>query len=147
MNTRPIGLLKECDDLEALEILTPAHFVRGPQVRGPPPKIDETSSLHRRAKDIQDMTDDLWSRWKGQVLPTLLTSGRWTTGRQEIKVGSVCYMQDINPRRSRWTLARVVEVKPDRNNQIHRVKVAYMNEGGKKKIIEKSSRNIAVIVA
>ena len=146
VNTRPIGVLKECDGLEALDILTPAHFIRGPYIRGPPLRIGEVSSLHRRAKAIQELTDELWKKWECQLLPTLTTSGRWSTGRQEVKVGSVVYMQDVNPVRCRWSLGKVTEAEPDRNGQIHRVKIEYINEGGKRKTVEKSTRNICTIV-
>ena len=95
-NTRPIGLLKEVDDLESMSVLTPAHFIRGPYVRGPSVKIDGVSNLHRRAAEIQEMTNEIWRDWEVQVLPVLLSSSKWAKGQQQVKVGSVCFMQDVN---------------------------------------------------
>ena len=146
VNSRPIGVLKNCDTLEALDIITPDSFLRGPRPRGPMACVDGVVSLHSHARQIQNVLDDLWHKWDMQVLPSLVQSGKWSKAQQKLKVGSVCYMRDVNLVRGAWKLCRVVTAEQDRQGQVHTAVVQYVGPNGKKKTTTKATRDLAVLV-
>ena len=67
------------------------------------------------------MADAFWSRWHKEYLQLLQNRQKWTEEKRNLKVGDVVLLKDEGETRSKWPMARVVEVHPSYDGLVRSV--------------------------
>ena len=123
INGRP--LTKVSDDPKDLEPLTPNHLLLLRRDTPLPPglfvKSDNLS--RRRWRQVQYLTDIFWKRWKKEYLPLLQERQKWFRPRRNFAVGDTVIVADESTPRNVWPLGRIMEVFPDKQGYVRRVKI------------------------
>ena len=124
LNSRPLSPLS--DDPDDLEPLTPGHFLIGdslvalpqPDLRHiPQPRLD-------RYQLLQKMVQHFWQRWQKEYLHQLQQRYKWNrTNNDPIKLGSLVLLKEDNLPPLKWSLGRVTELHPGKDNVIRSVSV------------------------
>ncbi|XP_064635262.1 uncharacterized protein LOC135492633 [Lineus longissimus] len=123
INGRPITRLS--DDPEDLEPLTPNHLLllrRGPTL---PPGLFVKDDLYskRRWRHVQYLANLFWKRWTKEYLPSLQERQKWLQDERNVKIDDIVLIVDNNMPRNAWSLGRVIEVYPGKDNRVRAVKV------------------------
>ena len=127
VNSRP-RTVDNLSDPESTSPLTPNHILTmktKPVL--PPPGIFQREDLYlrKRWRRVQHLSCEFWTRWKREFLHSLQERSKWTKPRRNMQVGDVVIVQDDNKARNRWSLARVIETYPNKDDGLVRsVKVA-----------------------
>jgi hypothetical protein len=94
--------------------LTPNHFLHG-QIGGEvaPESVDYTSfNLRNRWRRVQQLVNQVWSRWLKEYLPMLNKRPKWTEIVNDMKKDDVVLALESNLPRGRWPLGRIIETYP-----------------------------------
>jgi len=129
LNSRPLVPLT--DDPNDFDPLTPGHFLIGRPLNAVP-EIDlkevPANRLGRYAH-IQKMTQHFWTRWSTDYLHTLHQRFKWKFKPEVDKLlGSLVLLKEDGLPPQCWSLGRVVELHPGRDNIVRVVSV--MTKGG-----------------
>ena len=118
MNSRPIAPLPSEDD--ALEPLTPGHFLIGKAIESLPDPSTSFRPLStlRRWHLCQNITRHFWARWSKEYLINLKKINKWKFPSRNIAVGDIVVLQEDNLVPSKWQLAKIVEVHPGRDGLV-----------------------------
>ncbi|XP_043063790.1 uncharacterized protein LOC122319938 [Drosophila ficusphila] len=112
LNSRPLCPISE--NAESLEVLTPAHFLKGSSyTKFPEP--DVTHLLEGRLSRWQIVTQMqqlFWRRWSSEYLSLLQERSKWRSEGSNIKIGSIVLLKEDNIPSLKWPLGRVQEVIP-----------------------------------
>ena len=116
--------------------------------------FDDKPSLTKRAKFLEETSQEFWSKWYVQVFPNLVPSYKWRKEYRDVKVGDVVLLRDCNPLERRYQMMRVKEAYPGEDGRVRRVLLQYKNisdpnvDLSKLKFMEteRSIQNVAVIV-
>jgi len=116
MNSHPLAPLP-CED-DALEPLTPGHFLIGKAIESlPDPSVSfRPLSLLRRWHLCQNLVRHFWSRWSNEYLTSLRRLTKWKFPSKNIAIGDVVVLQEDGLVPSKWQLARVQEVSTGRDD-------------------------------
>lgn len=113
--SRPLSPLS--NDIDDLNILTPAHFLIGDSLVAivePTMEHIPTNRLSRYQR-IQSMRDHFWRRWNKEYLHQLQQRSKW---KRKIgvtpQVGDLVIVKEANAPPQHWPLARIVELHPGR---------------------------------
>ncbi|XP_041973748.1 uncharacterized protein LOC121729336 isoform X1 [Aricia agestis] len=112
LNSRPLTPLSS--DPSDLSFLTPSHFLLGrAQSSIIRPGLTE-HNIHRlqRFDRIEKLRQHFWQRYSNEYVSLLQQRTRWQTGGQDLKVGAMVLVRDVNLPPLLWLLGRVVAVKP-----------------------------------
>ena len=126
VNSRPLTFVG--DEVDALEPLTPSHFLLGrsggfvPSASAPPATSAEPTLLQRYAI-LKQVLSDFWVIWTSEYIRNLPPCTG--TGRQgDLKVGSVVLVHDEMERsRLKWPLGVVIRVFPGRDGVVRTAEV------------------------
>ena len=123
INSRPLTWVS--DDVKDFEPLTPNHFLIGRSSSNLSPCITYESNVmpRQRWRQVQSMTEQFWNRWRKEYLPTLTSRNKWMTGSRNVQVGDLVMLLDQNMVRGRWSLGRISNVFPGRDNVVRHVEV------------------------
>ena len=113
LNARPLTPVS--DDPEALEALTPSHFLLGRPVLVEPFMLDAVRYVDCRKmnKTAQAYNQMLWNRWAKEYLPKWNLRFEWATDNEHVlKIGDLVWLIDESVRRHENKVARVMEVYP-----------------------------------
>lgn len=127
VNSRP-RTVDNLSNPESTSPLTPNHILTmktKPVL--PPPGIFQREDLYlrKRWRRVQHLSCEFWTRWKREFLHSLQERSKWTKPRRNMQVGDVVIVQDDSKARNRWSLARVIETYPNKDDGLVRsVKVA-----------------------
>jgi hypothetical protein len=116
INRRP---LTTWEGLDGEVPLTPAHFIYG----GEPPRLGplmphgdgDNLTFQKRFLRTQAITEQLWTRWKREYLPTLR---QWRSKQRKpcaLDVGAVVIVEEDGIKRSKWPLGRIVSLIPGKD--------------------------------
>ena len=94
LNSRPLTPLPESSD--ALEVLTPGHFLIGKPLTAlpDPPESHQPIALLRRWHLCQKLTSHFWYRWSSEYLITLNRLSKWQNPMRNLQVGDVVCLRD-----------------------------------------------------
>ncbi|XP_041978155.1 uncharacterized protein LOC121732361 isoform X6 [Aricia agestis] len=112
LNSRPLTPLSS--DPSDLSFLTPSHFLLGrAQSSIIRPGLTE-HNIHRlqRFDRIEKLRQHFWQRYSHEYVSLLQQRTKWQTGGQDLKVGAMVLVRDVNLPPLLWLLGRVVAVKP-----------------------------------
>ncbi|XP_043220281.1 uncharacterized protein LOC122380842 [Amphibalanus amphitrite] len=118
VNGRPLTHVStEVDDLEAI---TPNHLLLGRRVTCLPPGVfDNGESASRRIwRQTQALTDQFWTRWLKEYVPSLTCRRKWTRDMRNLAPGDLVLIAEDNVPRGQWPLGRVIEVMPGPDGRV-----------------------------
>ncbi|XP_043065122.1 uncharacterized protein LOC122320761, partial [Drosophila ficusphila] len=117
--------LLQSQSAESLEVLTPAHFLKGSSyTKFPEP--DVTHLLQGRLSRWQIVTQMqqlFWRRWSSEYLSLLQERSKWRSEGSNIKIGSIVLLKEDNIPSLKWPLGRVEEVIPGEDGVVRVVMV------------------------
>ena len=90
--------------------ITPAHLALGRSLSSLPDVCNKEMSIQVRYKYLQQLQDHFWKRWSKEYLPQLQLRQKWKTTMPSVNVNDVCLIAEDKMTRSKWPLARVVDV-------------------------------------
>ena len=123
LNSRP--LTYQSSDPKDVLPLTPNHFLHG-QVGGilAPESVDYTSfNLRNRWRRVQQLLDQVWSRWLKEYIPTLNKRPKWMEVVSDLQTGDVVLALESGVPRGRWPLGRIVETYPGKDGHTRVAKI------------------------
>jgi hypothetical protein len=113
LNYRPITPISEDpNDLRAPSL---AHFLIGKSLTSLPELDYKDIPTNRPSswKQIQSMKGHFWKRWSREYLNQLTTRAKWQMKNPEqIQIGSLVLLKEVNVPFLYWSLGRIVEVFP-----------------------------------
>lgn len=123
LNGRPLTAVS--NDPRDLEALTPNHLLllrSGPTL---PPGIFTKHDCYsrRRWRQIQYLANQFWQRWTREYLPLLQKRQKWNISRRNFAPNDVVLVVDTTTPRCSWPLARIIDVCPDVEGQVRKVKL------------------------
>ena len=112
MNSRPLAPLN--DDIENLDVLTPAHFlIGGPLTAFPmPPLLDTATNRLSRWQAIQQMLERFWRLWSQDYLKSCQHRSKWLVPTAPIQVGQIVLLRNPNLPPTKWDLGRIIHCHP-----------------------------------
>ena len=122
INSRPLTpITNNPDDIESS---TPNHFLVG---RASPNQrfivtTEKDATLGAQWKATQAMTNIFWKKWIKEYLPSLTKRQKWTSHLPNVKVGDLVIIAEYKSERSKWSLARVVETFPGKDQVVRSTK-------------------------
>ena len=123
VNSRPITTVAE--DPGDLEALTPNHLLLMKVQPVLPPAITAKTDMYarRRWKHVQYLADLFWHRWTKEYLPQLQQRQKWVQPKRNVRIGDIVVIVDDTVPRNIWQMGRVIEVMPDKNGFVRRVRL------------------------
>ena len=122
MNSRP--LTRVSDDSDDSNPLTPNHLLL---LRGnfslPWALENEGSFYKRKWLFAQHVVGQFWKRWLREYLSVLHQRQKWLQPQPSLSVGDIVMIADSNSPRGSWPIAKVIEVKPGRDNLVRSARV------------------------
>ena len=125
LNSRPLTPLPSSRDGDAIEVLTPDHFLVGKPLESIPDHSMSyrSVSLLRRWHLCQSMVCHFWQRWSSEYIATLRHYTKWYKPERNMQVGDVVVLQENNVIPTKWPLARVMETHPGNDGLVRVVTV------------------------
>lgn len=109
--------------------LTPNHFlIRRASNLQPIGSFDRSDLYGRKQwRIVQTISNEFWSRWVKEYLPTLLRRQKWFQQTKPIRVGDIVLEVNENLRRNLWPLGKVVKCFPGEDKIVRAVEIMYGN--------------------
>lgn len=123
LNSRPLTPLS--NDPNDLNALTPAHFLIGcPITTFPEPNLKNlpTNRLSRW-QQVEQLKQHFWQRWVKEYLHNCQSRVKWNVANKPIMVGQMVILQEDNLPPLCWSLGRIEQVYPSKDNIIRVVSV------------------------
>lgn len=96
-------------------------------------------------KQVQNLAETFWKRWKGEYLSTLQSRRKWTVDRPNIKEGYVVLLKDAQANRNEWPIGLVVKVIPSSDKKVRKVEVRTVKEGTAKMYLRPVTDIVALV--
>lgn len=123
VNSRPISYFSGASD-DTLLPLSPSQILTlKSRVAVPCPGSFSSSDLYvrQRWRRVQFLADQFWRRWRREFLPTLQERQKWLHTEPNLRPGDIVTVIDDGEPRSRWPLARIVDVSPSADGLVRKV--------------------------
>lgn len=113
LNSRPLTPI-DTTDTDVIEPLTPGHFLIGePPISIPSPDLRNVNiNKLSRWQLPQRLVRDFWNRWQSEYLSRLQERPKWLKRQNELQIGDIVLLKDVQTPPSKWALGRVVEKHP-----------------------------------
>lgn len=123
LNSRPLTQLSS--DPEDMETLTPGHFLVHRSLVSIPEPSYESLNVNRldRFQKNQEFMRRIWKRWKTDYLSGLQQRTKWTSRRDNIKVGTMILLKEDNLPPLKWAIGRVVQIFQGKDGNVRVVEV------------------------
>ena len=122
LNSRPLTPLP--DQTDALEVLTPGHFLIGRPLTALPDEVCYEKVTHlRRWQLCQALVRHLWTRWSNEYLQTLWKVSKWHRPSMNLKEGDIVCLREEPMAPTKWPLARIIQVHRGKDGKIRVVTV------------------------
>ena len=153
INERPIGYMPGPD--AHINVLTPNSLLLGRSTAQNPGGYDPKPTLQSRLSLVEKITEQFWKSWTELYVPMLVQQNKWRSGDKPLEKDNVVLVQDANPLKNEYRLARIHKTIPSADGQIRRVEVAYKNfkvgedlhqyTGAPDKVVERAVQNLALL--
>lgn len=132
INARP--LVPVSTDPSDPFILTPAALLTQKIDILPAPAGDYgDSDLYKQQwRQVQQLSNTFWDRWRKQFLPTLQGRRKWQTTQPNIKPGTVVLLKDSQAPRNEWPFGLVTQAFSSEDGKVRKVEVKVKRPGGPK---------------
>lgn len=117
---------KMSDDPSDLTVLTPAHFLIGEPINLFPDNsnlVEIPTNRLNRWELLQKITQDVWKRWSGEYLHTLLNRPKWTRVHRNFQLNDLVIIKEDNLPSSRWKLGRIIGTLPGLDGLVRSVEL------------------------
>ena len=125
INERPIGTQTSTDS--ELSIITPNCLLLG-RGRSKNPggwqPVSESTIL-KRYRLVQEITDVFWKQWLRTCAPSLLLDPKWHSEHRDLRIGDIVLVMDTDAIRAEYRLAVVKEVYPGADGKVRKVMISY----------------------
>ncbi|XP_037037370.1 uncharacterized protein LOC119075084 [Bradysia coprophila] len=124
LNNRPLTYVSE--DQDDLTPLTPAAFIQDiSQTEFPEFKVLKDHEFRQKYKDLVTLKEELRSRFRSEYLGQLVQRSKPVDNIQ-LDVGDMVFVVDDKRKRLEWSLAKILEVFPgkDQNSRVARIQTA-----------------------
>ena len=89
-----------------------------------PESVDYTSfNLRNRWRRVQQLLDQVWSRWLKEYIPTLNKRPKWMEVVSDLQTGDVVLALESGVPTGRWPLGRIVETYPGKDGHTRVAKI------------------------
>ena len=124
LNSRPLTPVNTADD-DGIEVITPGHFlVRKSPTALPDLQLSYRSvSLLRRWHLCQCLVRHFWQRWCNEYLSSINKYNKWHHPTRNVAIGDVIVLQESGIIPTQWSLGRVMETHPGKDNLVRVVTV------------------------
>nr|XP_039258111.1 uncharacterized protein LOC120334671 [Styela clava] len=119
--------------------LTPNHLLTAKtRLVLPPPGVFGREDLYsrKRWRRVQHLANEFWIRFRKEYLQSLQVRQKWNKVQRDLKIGDIVIVVDENTPRNQWKMARIVDVYPDADGHVRRVRVhigdSTLDERGKR---------------
>lgn len=131
INARP--LVPVSNDPESPSILSPTMILTQ-KVGVSPPQGEFTSKdlYTKQWRQVQNLADEFWRRWRQEYLPTLQNRRKWTETKRDLKVGDIVLLKDCQAVRNKWPMAKITAVFPGRDGRVREVQLKTSDQGSLK---------------
>ncbi|XP_077969350.1 uncharacterized protein LOC144423049 [Styela clava] len=137
VNGRPLVVDNlSCPDSPLL--LTPNHLLTA-KTRLVPPRVFGREDLYsrKRWRRVQHLANEFWIQFRKEYLQSLQALQKWNKVQRDLKIGDFVIVVDENTPRNQWKTARIVDVYPDADGHVRRVRFHIgdltLDERGKRK--------------
>ena len=122
LNSRPLTPLPDHSD--ALEVLTPGHFLRGRPLTALPDGADhhEVATL-KRWRLCQTLIQHLWRRWSKESVETQWKVSKWHTPSRNLCEGNVVRLRNEPLAPTKLPLVKIIEVHPGKDGKVRVVTI------------------------
>ena len=122
VNGRP--LCKVSDDPNDASVITPNHLLmtRAGAVL-PPGRFDVHDTYRKAWRHTQNLVNQFWSKWVRFYLPELQKRQKWFNVTENLAIGDLVLLADVNTPRSLWPLGLVREVTKGRDGLVRSAKL------------------------
>ena len=78
----------------------------------------------KRWSFTQNLLHGFWKRWSKEYVSSLQERGKWTSGKENLKLGDIVYITDDNTLPLQWPIGRVIHLYsgPDRFVRVVKIK-------------------------
>ena len=125
VNSRPLTYLDDSSP-DSEEPLTPSQILtlKSKVVLPPPGRfVKEDLFCRKRWRRVQFLSDQFWSRWRKEFIPTLQERKKWNKPEENLKEGDIVLLTDESIARCQWPRAVVVETYSSEDSLVRKVKV------------------------
>lgn len=123
INSRP--LVPVFDNDIGASAITPAHFLIGGPIIAPLTNEVQYKNISfmKRWKLVQEMAETLWQNWSKECVINMFERKRWKVPIANIKVDDIVLVKHETLVRTKWPLARVLNVFPGKDGLVRTVEV------------------------
>ena len=122
LNNRP--LTQVASDPDAMETISPIMLLTGSIAPGLPPDVFTGSDGMRSSwRACQLQIDEFWRRWQMEYLQLLQRRQKWLVPERNFKQNDLVLLLEEGQPRNLWPKGLIVEVFPDCDNLVRRVRV------------------------
>lgn len=113
LNSRPLTPADD-SDIDAIEILTPGHFLIGESpIIVPHPNLENVKTTYlSRWQHMQKLLGDFWKKWQTEYLARLQQRPKWMKQETEFEKGQIVLIKTDNLPPGKWQLGRIIEKHP-----------------------------------
>ncbi|XP_053403242.1 uncharacterized protein LOC128558339 [Mercenaria mercenaria] len=128
VNARPIVPIST--DSSEPEVLSPSSILTQKADFSTPDfeNMSLTDIYRAEWKRVQVLADRFWKRWKNDYLQSLQPRRKWQQEVEDIHVGDVVLVKDVEVIRNQWPLGIVEEVFPSKDGRVRKLSVRMRRE-------------------
>lgn len=123
LNSRPLCALT--NDPTDHTALTPGHFIASTDLLTvpEPSHIDTNPNRLDRWKQIQQMRQNFWHRWRNDYLSQLQQRPKWLQQIRNLNIGDMVLVKDDRLPSWKWALGRIVDIHPGEDDLVRVISV------------------------
>lgn len=115
LNSRP--LYEPSDDAIDGPPLTPGHFLIGrPLISIPQPSTPIIIDHRNKFDQIRRVVRSFWTKWSKEYLHNLQERSKWKSVADNIAVGDIVVIKEVDHNPGNWKMGRIVQVYPGNDN-------------------------------
>ena len=137
LNARPLTSVS--DDPDDLKAMTPNHFFLGRSNLATPFLTDaqQYTDLRRVFRVTQASSHMIWTTWTKEYQPERIVRNKWNTDDvRELKVNDLFWIVDENVKRSKYKMARVLEVQERSHDRVRSATVVTKDGKLKRQVVK-----------
>ena len=127
LNPRPLTEISS--DPSDLQPLTPGHFLIGAPLQSLPEQdfLDQNIPPLKRWTLLKKLSQSFWQRWSTEYVSRLQGRCKWKTNSQNLKIGELVLLKNVQLSPLKWPLARVCETHPGKDTLVRVVTLKTKN--------------------
>jgi len=129
VNSRPLTVTN-LNDPGSLQPLTPNQLLTmKSNIVLPPPGTFQSADLYSKRlwRRVQHLADEFWQRWRKEFLLQLNSRSKWNREKRNFEVNDIVLIVDDSLPRCFWKLAKIIEVYPNKDGLVRRVRMQLGN--------------------